>query len=138
MTIEDINKEIKNLKDEGVSVKGISDTHHTFADYLKERTLLFALVCNIFPEISWKSKKHFKEEEDPMFEGDFLVGLNTPKGVISFHLKLTYWDIFEVPELERAPYYDKYQKEDVFKRLEEFTSEVIEERKGSLNENRTR
>ncbi len=33
------------------------------------------IICNLLPEISWKSKKHFDEENDPMFNDSFIVGM---------------------------------------------------------------
>lgn len=43
-----------------------------------------------------------------MFEGDFIVGINTPQGIATFHIKLEYWDLFNIPEIENAPKYDLF------------------------------
>ena len=85
------------LSDE-ISTKEISDGHHTFGELYHHRIILFCTLCNLFPDISWKSKKHFDEENDPMFEGDFIAGINTPSGLASYHIKLKYWDLFHIPE----------------------------------------
>lgn len=114
--IDEINNEILELKKE-MSIKNISDGYHTFGDLYKHRTILFSALCNAMPEISWKSKKHYDEENDPMFEGNFIAGINTKEGVASYHIKLEYWDLFCVPELERAPKFDLYTNEDVLERL---------------------
>lgn len=53
------------------------------------------------------------KKNDPMFEGDFKVGINTPKGIASYHIKLEYWNLFNVPEIERAPKYDFYSRDAV-------------------------
>ena len=74
-------------------------------------------MCNLFPDISWKSRKQYDEENDPMFSGDFIAGINTPEGIATYHIKLQYWDLFNVPELERAPRYDNYSNEEVLKRI---------------------
>lgn len=115
-------KEINNIieqskKDKIISVKDISDGHHTFGDLYKHRTYLFAVVCNQFKEISFKTKKHFDEENDPMYNGDFMVGINTPKGIVTYHIKLEYWDLFDIPEIERGPKYDGYDEEESLERV---------------------
>lgn len=85
---EIINKEIEKQKQlKNINTKQISDTHHTFEVLYKQRLILFSVLCNKFPEISWKSKKHYDEENDPMFNGDFIAGINTPKGTATFHIK---------------------------------------------------
>ena len=113
-----INELINKYNKLGImSVKDISDGLHTFGEIYKERFILFCTLCNIFPELSWKAKKHFDEENDPMYEGDFIAGINTPEGVASYHIKIEYWDLFDIPEISRAPKYDNYTSEDVLKRI---------------------
>lgn len=34
-----------------------------------------------------------------------------------YHIKLEYLDLFDILELERAPKYDNYSNDDVFKRI---------------------
>jgi hypothetical protein len=117
-TIEQINNLIKTANASGnISSKDINDGHHTFRELYKERLVLFCSLCNAYQEISWKSRKHFDEENDPMFPGDFIAGINTPKGIATFHFKLEYWDLFAIKELDRAPKYDNYTPEDVMIRI---------------------
>jgi len=112
LVIKLINEQIKTISsNRNISTKGISDTNHTFEELYKYRALLLSIVCNTYKEISWKSKKHFDEENDPMYDGDFIIGINTPKGVTSYHIKLTYWDLFDIPELERGYKYDNHNKD---------------------------
>lgn len=114
-TIDEINDDILKLRKNDKSVNEISDGYHTIGDYKEMRNLYFIALCNAYPEISWKSKKHFDEENDPIseFDGDFIAGINTPKGTISRHLKLKYWDDLCIKELENAPEYDGYTEEDM-------------------------
>ncbi len=109
-------------KEHKFSAKDISDTHHTFRILYQERAILFALVCNQYPTLAFKSKRHF-EGTDPMFPGDFIAGIHTPKGLATFHLKLEFWDLFHVPELEKAPAYDGYSVEEGMNRLLSLISE---------------
>ena len=117
LTIEEINNEIQELKNAGISVNEISDGYHTIEDYKDMRNYWFIATLNSNPDISWKSKKHFDEENDPMFNGDFIAGINTPKGIAPQHLKMKYWELLNVKEIDRAPSYDGYTEEDVKERI---------------------
>ena len=115
---EDINSLIIESKLSGeISTKEISDGHHTFGELYRHRIALFCTLCNLLSEISWKSKKHFDEEKDPMFNDNFIAGINTPDGIVTYHIKLKYWEMFSIPELERAPKYDGYDSSDVIERV---------------------
>ena len=57
-----------------------------------------------------------------MFEGDFIAGINTPDGIASYHIKLKYWDLFHISEIERAPQYDFYSSDDVLERVLSLTN----------------
>ena len=116
--VESINKAIKDLRNNNQSVKKVSDVYHTFGDYVKMRNVYFIALCNAYPDISWKSKKHFDEENDPMFNGDFMAGINTPKGPVAQHIKLEFWDKVHVPELEKGLEYDGYTEDDIIERVE--------------------
>ena len=115
--IEIINNLISNLKKDGYDTKKISDTRHTFEMLYYQRMILFALVCQAYPDLAFKSKKHFDEVNNPMFNGDFIAGIKTPKGITTFHFKLEYWDLFQVKELDNAPEYDGYTVEEALERL---------------------
>jgi len=128
-TIEEINQNIIELRRNGQSVKKISDSYHTFGDYIDMRNIYFIALCNAYPELSWKSKKHFDEENDPMFEGDFIAGIFTPDGPITQHLKLKFWDELSVQEIERAPQYDGYTEEDVKIRIKSLNGGNVHERR---------
>ena len=122
MNINELNNLIQIEKINGnISVKQISDGHHTFEDLYKNRLILFCVLCNSNPNISWKSKKHFDEENDPMFNGDFIAGINTPEGIATYHFKLEFWDLFQIPEIEKAPRYDNYDNATVLKRIYSLT-----------------
>ena len=47
----------------------------------------------------------------------FIAGINTPLGPATYHIKLKYWDLFDIPEIERALEYDGYSSEDVLLRI---------------------
>jgi len=69
---------------------------------------IFCIIYNRFPSLSCKSKKYFDEEHNPMFNRDFITGINTPEGIASYPFKLEYWDLFDIPEIDRVSKYDNY------------------------------
>ena len=109
-----LNQVIKVSKEaKTVNTKEISDVHHTFGDLYNRERVLFRVITCIFPRLSFKSLYHYDEENDPMFNGDFMVGLYTPKGPISYHFKLKYLEDFSHLEfLPRGPKYDNYTEDD--------------------------
>ena len=88
----------------------VSDGHHTFNELYHHRMLLFSIVCNQNPENAWKSKLH---HDGDMFDGYFIVGINTIEGQYTYHYPLESWDNFKVNELEFAPEWDGHQPADI-------------------------
>lgn len=124
--IDEINNIIKENKDlKNISTKEISDGHHTFGELYYHRIILFCTLCNLFPNISWKSKKHYDEESDPMFSDSFIAGINTPEGITTYHIKMRYLDLFDIPEVERAPKYDNYSSKESLKRVLSLTKKSL-------------
>lgn len=66
-----------------------------------------------------KSKRHFSGEE--CFGGGwFIVCANLPSGQISFHYEIKYWDLFKIPEFDKAQLpFDGHTTQDVINRLKE-------------------
>lgn len=55
--IAEINNTIKENKQlRNISTKDISDGHHTFGELYTNRIILFCTLCNLLPDILWKSK----------------------------------------------------------------------------------
>ena len=108
------NKLLSDLKKSGIS---FSDLVPDFKEMYELRARFFRIICNKYPELAFKTKKHFDEENDPMFNGDFLAGIYTPYGVVTYHFKLKYFDDFNVPEIERGPRYTNYSIQDGLYRL---------------------
>lgn len=93
----------------------ISDGYHTFDELYDHRAKLFSIVCFNYRDISWKSKKH---ADGTMYDGMFIVGIDTPKGQATYHYDIDpYWDIFDVKELESAPAWDGHSPDDAISRL---------------------
>lgn len=114
-TIHNINKELIRLRDEGQSRKEVSDGYHTFGELYFHRMMLFSVICNTYKDNAWKSKLH---HDGTMFDGNFIVGVETKEGQYSYHYNLKYWDYFDVKVLEKAPDYDGHQPDDIHRLLD--------------------
>ena len=119
-----INALIVDMKNANIlDTKKVSDKWHTFGELYMQRLYLFSIICNQNKKVAWKSKKHYDEKNDPMFNGDFIVGLNTPKGSASYHFKMEFWDLFNVKEIPKAPRYDNYTSQEALERLKSIVKE---------------
>lgn len=105
-----INKSITNLELQGVNTNGVSDGSHTFGELYFHRMAMFNVIINLHKSESWKSKKH---EDGTMFNGYFIVGIETPDGQFSYHYEMQYWNIFDCKELKNAPAWDGHTPDDV-------------------------
>jgi len=97
-----------------------SDGYHTFNELYHHRAILFSVICNTYPYslLAWKSKKHHNPEENPMYEGMFIVGINTPKGQATYHYDIEpYWNLFNVQELDTAPEWDGHTPAEAIERI---------------------
>lgn len=95
----------------------VSDGYHTFNELYHHRAVLFSVICNEHPELAWKSKHHHVGGE-PMYDGMFIVGIETPDGQATYHYDLDpYWDIFKVKELENAPEWDGHTPVQAIERI---------------------
>lgn len=95
----------------------ISDGYHTFNELYHHRAILFASLCNTFPDKAWKSKQH-DDPNQPMYDGMFICGITTPEGEATYHYDINpYWDMFHVKELDRAPAFDGHTPQMAIDRL---------------------
>lgn len=73
------------------------------------------MICNQNSHLAWKSKLH---DTGDMFDGMFIVGINTPEGQATYHYDVEpYWDMFRVRELERAPKWDGHTPDEAINRI---------------------
>lgn len=101
----------------------LSDGYHTFNELYHHRAVLFSVICNSCSETAWKSKLH---DTGDMYEGMFIVGIETPKGQATYHYDAEpYWDIFKVKELERAPKWDGHTPQQAIERIAELRKEAV-------------
>ena len=110
MKLEEIQERIFEHKEGGNSVEELSDGYHTFEELYHHRAVLFSVICNSYPDKSWKSKLH---HDNTMFDNMFIVGVTTPQGDYSYHYHMKYWDMYNVKELPNAPVWDGHKPSDI-------------------------
>lgn len=92
-----------------------SDGYHTFNELYHHRAVLFSVICNNRPEIAWKSKRHY---DGTMYDGMFIVGIDTPEGQATYHYDLDpYWNMFHVKEVDSAPEWDGHTPDEAIRRI---------------------
>ena len=97
------------------NIGDFSDGYHTFNELYHHRAVLFSVICNMFSEKAWKSKLH---DTGDMYDGMFIVGIETEQGQATYHYDIEpYWDMFKVKELEKAPKYDGHTPSDAIARI---------------------
>ena len=96
-----------------------SDGYHTFNELYHHRAVLFSVIVKAFPDKAWKSKMH---HDGTMYDGMFIVGIETPLGQATYHYDIDpYWDMFECQELERAPEWDGHSPQEAIDRIGKLT-----------------
>lgn len=125
---------LKELKMQLENIQNISDGYHTFEELYYHRMILFSVICNTFKEMAWKSKLH---SDGTMFDGYFIVGVDTPKGQYTYHYDLKFWNDFNIKELEKAPEYDGHKPEDIKRLLSLVKEWIIRNKKESMYLNHT-
>lgn len=98
----------------------ISDGYHTFNELYEHRHSLFSVICAKFG--GWKSMFH---EDGTMFDGWFIAGVQTPKGMATYHIPNTWWLRFQCPQIERAPHWDGHTPNDVIDRIASLAAQPI-------------
>lgn len=122
----DVSKDTERLKAYlGVDRLGsVSDGYHTFDELYHHRAILTSLICNQNPDRCWKSRNHHPDD-DPMYDGMFIVGIRTPFGQATYHYDLDpYWDLFHIEEKEYAPKWDGHTPDEAINRLMKWSMEV--------------
>lgn len=112
---------IQDLLDRKAKVTGeTSDGYHTFNELYDFRKLYNAALFNEWANQGkyhvHKSTRH--HDGEACFGGGwFIVMATLPAGQISNHYELKDWDLFNIPERDRADKWDGHTAKDVIKRL---------------------
>lgn len=84
------------------------DSSHTFTDLYDHRNMLFLNLCKMYPYGDvWKTRHH-ETGKPEMPEGFFLVGVETPDGRLSYHMKVEdHWEYtWWIQEIDESPAWD--------------------------------
>lgn len=101
-----------------------SDGYHTFNELYHHRAVLFWVICDAYPHLAWKSRVH---HDGSMFDGMFIVGLDTPWGQATYHYDIDpYWNMFRCFEYDRAPEWDGHTPNDAIERILKLTEDGTE------------
>ena len=101
-----------------------SDGYHTFNELYHHRAVLFSVIVRDHRELAWKARKH---HDGTMYDGMFIVGIETPKGQATYHYDLDpYWEMFDCEEREFAPEWDGHTPDDAIARSAELGSGTCE------------
>jgi hypothetical protein len=116
-----INEEIRRLKNEKLlNTNFISDTYHTFGELYDHRMAFNVALTRAINKLGKKdlyAYKSMKHSDESMFEGMFIVVIQSPLGQISYHYNLDRWDNFALPVYQKALEYDGHTSEDTIERL---------------------
>ena len=128
--VDDLNELIKSQNSSFEKGK-ISDGYHTFDELYEFRKVYNAALFNEWANAevnnedgSWGNKydvhKSWKHSDGELCFGGgwFIVVAVLPTGQISNHYEANDWDLFKIPETEKAKYeFDGHTAEDVLTRL---------------------
>ena len=114
---------IKANKEGKIDAGEVSDGYHTFNELYEYRLLYNASFFNELAKQNLydvhKSKKH-SDGEECFGGGQFIVMAELPTGQISNHYELKDWNLFQVPEKEKANKWDEHTPQDVAERIRKF------------------
>lgn len=102
------------------STDDISDGYHTFGELYRYRMLYNAYAVRDWMSRGYpvvKSHRHNTGEE-PFGGGWFVVSAQLPTGQVTNHYENEYWDLFQCPEVDKAPEWDGHTPNDAADRME--------------------
>lgn len=121
--IRNAQKAVNSIKEDGHSVKDISDGYYTFGELYEFRKMYNA---NLFNEWANQGKynvhKSLQHNDGELCFGGgwFIVVAILPMGQISNHYKMDDWELFKCKETKKAlEPFDGHTGEDVLKRLKD-------------------
>ena len=100
-----------------------SDGYHTFNELYHHRAVLFSVIVSSFSDRAWKSKLH---ADGTMYDGMFIVGIETPDGQATYHYDVEpYWDLFRCKEVDRAPEWDGHTPDQAIERIGKLAEKAV-------------
>ena len=98
----------------------ISDGYHTFDELYRYRMIYHAWAVRAWQQAGYpvvKSRRH--SDGEPCFGGGwFIVSAQLPTGQVSNHYEDKYWDLFDCPEVGKAPDWDGHTPQQAADRIQ--------------------
>ena len=120
-TFQDQYKSFKWLYDQLKVTEDTSDGYHTFKELYEFRMVYNAILFNEWGlNNKYEVHKSLKHHDGELcFNGGwFIVVAILPTGQISNHYEEKYWNLFNIPQVEKASYpFDGHTSQDVIERL---------------------
>ena len=101
----------------------VSDGYHTFNELYEHRHALALTVATLSPMGAYIAREH---DDGSKLPGWFLLGIQTPKGFITYHLPDRLWAVacMAVTEIRQRAYpFDGHTSKDVIDRLYHIVTE---------------
>lgn len=137
---DSIKKDQLNINNDIQDIGDLSDGYHTFNELYEFRKIYNAVLFNEWclnyynyikaenlgtnfgskPKPKYNVHKSWRHNDGELCFGGgwFIVSAMLPTGLISNHYKAEDWDLFKVPEVEKALYeFDGHTSQDVLNRL---------------------
>lgn len=115
LMIEAVTDALALLKAQEPITGETSDGYHTFNELYHHRAVLFSVIVANYPDRAWKAKKH---HDGTMYDGMFIVGIETPDGQAAYHYDINpYWDMFKCRALDNAPEWDGHTPTQAIERI---------------------
>ena len=98
----------------------ISDGYHTFDELYRYRMIYHAWAVREWQQVGYPVvKSHRHSDGESCFGGGwFIVSAQLPTGQVSNHYEDEYWDLFDCPEVEKAPEWDGHTPQQAADRIE--------------------
>ena len=111
------------------NIGGFSDGYHTFNELYDYRKAYNAAFFNELAKQGLYDvhKSRFHSDGNIPFDNDnwFIVMAELPTGQISNHYEIKDWDLFNIPEKEKANVYDGHSPQDVYERLVKYLNNKL-------------
>lgn len=114
-------------------VENGSDGYHTFSELYQRQALYHAHACRAWLKEGYEVTKSLRHHDgESCFQGGwFIVTAQLPTGQVSNHYRLENWDLFDVPEVKRAPEWDGHTPQEAARRLEQMLTYDLSQEKGA-------
>lgn len=108
----------------------LTDGYHTMGELYNHRHTLLAAMCNLIHNHGIKQDratvfKSLKHSDGTMFEEMFIVMGYLNGEQFSYHVENRCWDLFKIPEQDKADNWDGHTSEDVLRIIQDWIERFL-------------